>query len=112
MGVDAETGEMLWSYNRVANDIANIPTSLVTGDYVFSTSGYGTGAALLKISKNPNFDENSEEEQDEWLAEEVYFLEGETMQNHHGGLILHEGYVYTGTGHNKGFPLAGEDGNR
>ena len=27
------------------------------------------------------------------------------MQNHHGGLILHEGYVYTGTGHNKGFPL-------
>ncbi len=105
MGVHAETGEMLWSYNRVANDIANIPTSLVTGDYVFSTSGYGTGAALLRISKNPNFDENSEEEQNEWLAEEVYFLEGETMQNHHGGLILHEGYVYTGTGHNKGFPL-------
>jgi outer membrane protein assembly factor BamB len=105
MAVDAETGEMLWSYNRVANDIANIPTSLVTGNYVFSSSGYGTGAALLKISKNPNFDENSEEEQEEWLAEEVYFLEGNTMQNHHGGLILHEGYVYTGTGHNKGFPL-------
>lgn len=106
MGVDAETGEMLWSYNRVANDIANIPTSLVTANYVFSSSGYGTGAALLKISKNPNFSEDSEEDQDEWLAEEVYFLEGETMQNHHGGLILHDGYVYTGTGHNKGFPLA------
>ena len=30
----------------------------------------------------------------------------ETMQNHHGGLILHEGHVFTGTGHNKGFPLA------
>jgi len=106
MGVNAETGEMLWSYNRVANDIANIPTSLVTGNYVFSSSGYGTGSALLKISKNKDFDENSEEEQEEWLAEEVYFLEGNTMQNHHGGLILHEGFVYTGTGHNKGFPLA------
>jgi outer membrane protein assembly factor BamB len=106
MGVNAETGEMLWGYNRVANDIANIPTSLVTGNYVFSSSGYGTGAALLEISKNKDFDENSEEEQQEWLAEEVYFLEADTMQNHHGGLILHEGFVYTGTGHNKGFPLA------
>ena len=106
MGVEADTGKMLWSYNRVANDIANIPTSLVTGNYVFSSSGYGTGAALLEISKNENFDENSEEDQNEWLAEEVYFLEGNTMQNHHGGLILHEGHVFTGTGHNKGFPLA------
>ncbi len=106
MGVDAETGEMLWGYNRVANDIANIPTSIVTGDYVFSSSGYGTGSALLKIKKNPDYDESSEERQPKWLAEEVYFLEGNVMQNHHGGLILHEGYIYTGTGHNKGFPLA------
>ena len=106
MGVNAESGEMLWSYNRVANDIANIPTSIVTGNYVFSSSGYGTGSALLKISKNKDFDENSEEEQEEWLAEEVYFLEGNVMQNHHGGLILDDGFIYTGTGHNKGFPLA------
>ena len=108
IGVDAETGKFLWGYNRVANDIANIPTSIVTGDYVFSSSGYGTGAALLKISKNANFAEDSEEELDEWLAEEVYFLEGETMQNHHGGLILHKDHIFTGTAHNKGFPLAVE----
>jgi outer membrane protein assembly factor BamB len=106
IGVDAETGEMLWGYNRVANDIANIPTSIVTGDYVFSSSGYGTGSALLKITKNPDYDESSDERQPKWLAEEVYFLEGNVMQNHHGGLILHDGYIYTGTGHNKGFPLA------
>ena len=30
------------------------------------------------------------------------------MQNHHGGLLLDDGHVYTGTGHNKGFPLAVE----
>jgi len=106
LGVDASTGKVLWSYNRVANDIANIPTPIVTGNYVFASTGYGTGAALLEISKNADFDGESEEEQDEWLAEEVYFLQADTMQNHHGGLILHEGYVYTGTGHNKGFPLA------
>ncbi len=28
------------------------------------------------------------------------------MQNHHGGMILHDGTLYTGTGHNKGFPIA------
>ena len=107
IGVDAETGRMLWSYNRVANDIANIPTPVVTGDFVFTSTGYGTGAALLKISPNPDFDASSEEEeQEEWLVDEVYFLEADTMQNHHGGIILDDGYVYTGTGHNKGFPLA------
>ncbi len=106
IGVDAGTGEMLWSYNRVANDIANIPTPVVTDDYVFTSTGYGTGAALLRISKNDSTDETSEEDREAWKVEEVYFLEADTMQNHHGGIILHDGFLYTGTGHNKGFPLA------
>ena len=38
-------------------------------------------------------------------ALEVYFLDGATMQNHHGGLVLHDGHVYSGNGLNKGFPL-------
>ena len=37
-----------WS---VANDTAVIPTPLAWDDYVFVSSGYGTGAALLKIEK-------------------------------------------------------------
>ena len=98
IGVDAESGKMLWSYNRVASDIANISTPVVQGDQVFSSSGYGTGAGLVRIRKGEG----------EWTAEEIYFLEADTMQNHHGGMILHDGYVYRGTGHNKGFPLAVE----
>jgi len=97
IGIEAETGEFLWGYNKVANDIANIPTPLIDGDHVFVSSGYGTGAALLKLAAN------AEEGVD---AEEVYFLEATTFQNHHGGMILHEGHVYAGTGHNKGFPIA------
>ena len=27
------------------------------------------------------------------------------MQNHHGGMILKDGFVYCGDGHNEGFPL-------
>ena len=96
IGVEAETGRLLWGYNRVAGAIANIATPLVFGDYVFGSVGYGTGSALLKIRKD----------EEGFHAEEVYFLEPDVMQNHHGGLILHRGTVYTGTGHNKGFPLA------
>lgn len=96
IGVDAATGRFLWGYNRIANGIANIPTPLVDGDHVFVSTGYGTGSALLRL----------EPTEDGVAAHEVYFLPGETMQNHHGGLILDDGVVYTGTGHNKGFPLA------
>ena len=52
IGVDAKTGKLLWHYNRVANGTAVIPTPLVWDDYVFVSSGYGTGAALLRITKD------------------------------------------------------------
>lgn len=100
IGVEAESGRMLWGYNPVASDIANIATPVVRGDYVFGTSGYGTGAGLVKIQKV------EAEEGDRLAAEEVYFLEANVFQNHHGGVILHGDTLYTGTGHNKGFPLA------
>lgn len=98
VGVEAETGRFLWGYNRVANDVANIPTAIVDGDYVFTSTGYDTGAALLQLGAKDGGVE----------AREVYFLEANVFQNHHGGLILHQGHVYTGTGHNKGFPLCVE----
>ena len=96
IGVEAATGRFLWGYNGVANGTANIATPLVQGDHVFASSGYGTGSALLKSTGDGK----------QLKAEEVYFLEPNVMQNHHGGLILHDGFVYTGTGHNKGFPLS------
>jgi outer membrane protein assembly factor BamB len=51
ISVNAQDGKVLWHYNRVANGTANIPTPLVWDDYVFCSSGYGTGAALLQIVK-------------------------------------------------------------
>ncbi len=96
IGVEAESGKLLWGYNPVASDIANIPTPIIDRDHVFASSGYGTGAALVKI-------ESGEEGLE---ANEVYFLEGETFQNHHGGMILDGGTIYTGSGHNKGLPMA------
>jgi outer membrane protein assembly factor BamB len=101
VGIEAETGRFLWGYNRIANHVANIPTPIVSGEYVFASSGYGAGAVLLKLEK-----------QGEGVqAREIYFLEADTMQNHHGGMVLHDGHVYSGTGLNKGFPLCVELGS-
>lgn len=94
IGVAAEDGRFLWGYGRVANGTANIPTPIVSGDYVFASSGYGTGAVLLKLSATEGGVE----------ADEVYFKEGNELQNHHGGMVLHEGHVYLGHQHNNGFP--------
>ncbi|HXV78156.1 MAG TPA: PQQ-binding-like beta-propeller repeat protein [Candidatus Polarisedimenticolaceae bacterium] len=98
IGVEAKTGRFLWGYNKVANDVANIPTPLVDGDRVFASSGYGTGSALIELSRGDGG----------FSAREVYFLGPDTMQNHHGGLILHDGHVYAGSGHNKGLPVSVE----
>ena len=98
IGVAADSGRFLWGYNAVANDIANITTPIIQDDLVFVSTAYGAGSALLRLSKT----------EDGVGAEEVYFLSHETLQNHHGGLILHDGHVYGGTGHGKGFPIAVE----
>lgn len=95
VGVRAADGKLLWHYNRVANDVAVIPTPIVQDDLVFVSSGYGTGAALLRLSRSG----------DDVTAEEVYFLRANDFQNHHGQMILHEGHIYAGRGHNNGFPV-------
>lgn len=95
VGVRASDGKFLWGYGGVANGTANIPTCLVSGDYVFCSTGYRAGAALLKLTA----------EGDGVNAEEVYFLDGNELQNHHGGMVLVDGYVYCGHGHNNGFPI-------
>lgn len=105
IGVEAATGRFLWGYNPVANNVANIPTPIVHGDTVFTTTGYETGGALVQLSAV----EAGEGKSAGVEAKEVYFLEPKTFQNHHGGVIRHEGYLYAGSGHNKGFPICIEE---
>ncbi len=91
VAVDAETGKFLWSYKKSANGTANIPTAIVQGDLVFTTTGYGAGSALLDLSSES--------------FKEVYNLDGKTLQNHHGGVVLLGDYLYGGHGHNDGKPF-------
>jgi outer membrane protein assembly factor BamB len=92
VGVDAQTGRFLWGYNRIANTTANIPMPAVSGNYAFVTTAYNTGAALLKIVQDG----------DKFEAQEVYFINPKEFQNHHGGVVLADGYVYGGNGTNRG----------
>jgi outer membrane protein assembly factor BamB len=98
IGVAAADGKFLWGYNRIANGTANIPTPIVDGDYVFCSTGYGTGAALLKLVRDGAG----------VTAEEQYFLSGNDLQNHHGGMVLVDGYIYGGHGNNNGLPFCVE----
>ena len=95
ISVRAKDGRFLWNYDKVANTTANIPTPIAMGDYIFGSTGYGTGSALLKITAKGSGA----------TAEEVYFLKPKTLQNHHGGMILIDGHIYCGHKHNGGDPI-------
>jgi outer membrane protein assembly factor BamB len=95
IGVRASDGKFLWGYNAIANRTANIPTPLISGDYVFCSTGYQTGAALVKLVKSGN----------SIKCEEQYFIPPDKAQNHHGQMILKDGYVYFGSKHSQGFPI-------
>ena len=92
--VAAEDGRFLWGYNKIANKTANISTSVVHREYVFCSTAYGTGSALLKLVAAGNGVN----------AEEVYFLDASTFQNHHGGFVRVGDYIYGGHDHGKGKP--------
>jgi outer membrane protein assembly factor BamB len=96
IGVRATDGQFLWRYNRIANDVANISTPVVSGDFVFAATGYQAGSALVRLTGTG---------QGTVKANEVYYLEGRTFQNHHGGFVLVGNHIYGGHGHNRGFPI-------
>jgi outer membrane protein assembly factor BamB len=99
VGIRAADGQYLWGYNKVANNVANIPTPIVQGDFVFAASGYQTGSVLLKLAPAAG---------GTVTATEVYFLDGKTFQNHHGGFVLVDGHIYGGHGHRAGLPVCVE----
>lgn len=82
LGVDVNDGRLLWSYDRVANRVANIATPIARGNKVFLSSDYGTGAALLALTADGN----------QVRASEVYFTRD--MRNHHASSVLVGDHLY------------------
>ena len=71
IGVDAKDGSLLWSYEKANNRVATIATPVYADGYVFYSSDYGTGCALLQLKA----------EGGKVTAAEVYF--SREMQNHY-----------------------------
>ncbi|RPH60469.1 MAG: polyvinylalcohol dehydrogenase, partial [Acidobacteria bacterium] len=82
IGVRASDGKLMWSHRSVANSTANITTPIFHDNKVFYSSAYGTGGALLGLQAQGG----------EIKAQEIYFTRD--MQNHHGGIVLVNGYLY------------------
>jgi outer membrane protein assembly factor BamB len=82
IGVRAADGKLMWHQRNVANRTANIATPIFFDDKVFYTSAYGTGAALFRLTAQGG----------EIKAQQIYFTR--EMQNHHGGVVLVDGYLY------------------
>lgn len=82
VGVAAADGKFLWRYNKPANGTANISTAIYFDQCVFGASGYGTGGGLVKLTPDGSMIK----------ADEVYFTKD--MKNHHGGMVLLDGFLY------------------
>lgn len=95
VGVAAEDGKLLWSYRKTANRVANIATPVISGNYVFSSTAYKQGTSLIEMM--PAEDGGVE-------VKEVYFIDYRKVCNHHGGMILKDGYIYLGHQQNGGRP--------
>ncbi len=82
VGVRASDGKLLWRYETPSNRTANCSTPVFADNKVYYTSAYGTGGGLLELNV----------EGGTVKSKEVYF--NKEMQNHHGGVVLVNGYLY------------------
>ncbi|MBN2137622.1 MAG: PQQ-like beta-propeller repeat protein [Sedimentisphaerales bacterium] len=95
-GFSAGDGKFLWRYDKPANRMGiNCSTPIYQDGMVFASSAYGAGCGLVKLSKDAD---------GAVKIEEVYATT--EMQNHHGGMILLDGYLYGASGGNEGGALA------
>jgi len=96
VGVSAADGKLLWRYDKPANGMKlNISTPIHHDGHVFAASAYGAGGGLARLTRNAN---------GEITAEEAWF--SKSMENHHGGVILHDGALFGANGGNGGGYLA------
>jgi outer membrane protein assembly factor BamB len=85
VGIDPKDGHILWKFAR-KGPVACIPTPIVSGNYVFVTSGYNAGCNLLELTKAG----------DKFEVKEVYHKDADNKRivNHHGGVLLVDGFLY------------------
>jgi outer membrane protein assembly factor BamB len=83
MGVTVEEGRLLWSYPWTTQfDVNAAQPIVVDANHVFYSSGYGSGAMLLRVTR----------EADEWKAERLW--KNVEMKNRFSSSVLRDGFIY------------------
>ena len=81
--VNGQNGSLLWANPFSANNVANCPTPAFSDGYVFWANGYRKGGVCLKLAAGGKAGEA-------WTTPD--------MDCHHGGYVIHEGYIYGNNG--------------
>ncbi len=85
VGVDARDGKVHFSDPWSAGNTANCTTPVYADGYLFWSNGYGKGGVCLKLKA----------EGGKVTAERAWTTD---FASHHGGYIVHDGYIYGDTG--------------
>jgi outer membrane protein assembly factor BamB len=83
-GLQPADGKQLWYFPWATQHDANIATPVIAGNYVFISSGYNAGCALLEVYADGH----------SVSAEPVYVKRNKLMRNHHSSCVLYRGYLY------------------
>ncbi|NMC41177.1 MAG: PQQ-like beta-propeller repeat protein [Bacteroidales bacterium] len=86
-GLDSKTGRTLWQVEFGNGYELNNTDAVARNEYVFLSTGYGKGSMLIRLRPSGKG----------FTAEKVW--ESGLMDNHHGGVLYHNGYLY-GAGQN------------
>jgi outer membrane protein assembly factor BamB len=81
VAVDPASGKVLYQFRWRARQAAsvNAATPIVTGDRIFLSASYGTGAVLLQVANN---------------SVKPLWSGDESMSNHYSTSVLKDGYLY------------------
>ncbi len=80
--VDARNGRLLWSNPWSTGNTANCPTPAFSDGRVFWANGYGKGGICMELTDTAGR-----------VSADVAWTTKD-MDCHHGGYIIHEGYIY------------------
>jgi len=83
LSFDPDDGHLFWEYPFANDRENNIADVVINDNLVYASTGYGKGCILLRPKRKADGSYSVERE---W--------ESELLDNHHGGVILVDGYLY------------------
>lgn len=83
VSLDPANGTLLWDFPWETAYGCNIATPIIAGDFVFISSGYGKGCAMLKVAREPTGG---------FSVESVY--QSSALRNHFNSSVLWKDHIY------------------